>query len=368
MNTRKAFICKVCGKTHSANGFCKYHNWAFSKNKIDHNGLLAEGYFYNNNKKIRKKKNTLYKTVKESNWYREWQKKTIIKNNRRCNKCGKSNIQLVVHHAQKRFADIIKEARFLFNDMEKQMEYCRIQHTEKIGETLCNKCHAEKHKGEKVYSSLLGKVNKGKCKVCGSYDVYCRQFCSKHYRSFCNHRIDINGKYLVLPKLFDKKPLCIVCGNESVGRGGIHAKFCHLHLSRYHSGIIDENGKQLREFRILQPERKCKISGCGKKHSSSGFCYTHYNRYRIGQIDINGKELRKLEQYRVKGSVSPEILISFNGQNLSVRECAKLVGVHPRTMAKRLKKWSVEKALTTPKMANHDTAKYKKVYEITPKY
>ena len=63
--------------------------------------------------------------------------------------------------------------------------------------------------------------------------------------------------------------------------------------------IIDSQGKQIRSFRICDPNKKCIV--CGQKHYGKGFCLTHYNRFKIGQIDKDGKELRPLSVFVIKG-------------------------------------------------------------------
>jgi len=342
-NIRKIFFCKICNKIHNCHGFCKYHAWAFIKKFIDINGVPLKGFYFNDEKKIRKEKNTLSQTVKESKWYREWRRKILEKYNRHCSKCGRGNIKLIVHHEKKKFSQIIKKAKE-FNDIHEQIKYCKEQHTIEIGKPLCMKCHAESHIGEKMYASLSGKLLNGKCKVCME-DVYCRQFCSKHYRAFLKKRIDINGKILIPDKLFKEKQSCIICKKESIGRGGIKAKFCRLHHSRYYNGFIDKDGQTIHEPRLINFYKKCKI--CNEKHYGRGFCLTHYNHFKIGQIDINGQKLRELRPSGVNFST---VFIEFNNKKLSIKNWAETIGISRNSMAKRLKKWTIEKALTTPKI------------------
>lgn len=345
--------CKICGDKHSSRGFCKYHAWALSKNKIDLNGIPVKGLFYDDKMKLKKEKDTLGKTVKESVWYVEWKHKVISKHNKRCAKCGKGNVQLTVHHSKKRFAAIINEAKAKFDAIEHRMDYCKKQHTDDIAEPLCRSCHADVHFGEKMYSSLLGKVASGKCKICGG-EEYCRGFCSKHYKSFQIRSIDIDGNRLKPARLSDRKQPCIVCGEESAGRGGKKLKFCKLHLSRFWQKYIDIDGKHIKEIRNVRSNGKCKV--CQEKHFSKGFCLTHYNRFKIGQIDSDGKKLRELGIFTsTKGSSNPRIYIEHNGVKLSYKECANLIGVCTRTMIKRIKKWGADRALTTPRMKEHDT-------------
>ena len=179
MNSKK---CKVCSDRHSSHGFCKYHAWAFKKGRIDKDGTPIGDLFYDNNKRLKKKKSNLVKTIKESAWYRNWRNEVFKRAGRSCSICHRKNIKLVAHHEKKKFAKILNEAKRKYADTGGQIEHCRLQHSPDIGICLCLKCHAEKHKDEKMYSSLLGKTANSKCKVCGQ-DEYCKEFCSKHYKS-----------------------------------------------------------------------------------------------------------------------------------------------------------------------------------------
>lgn len=42
-------------------------------------------------------------------------------------------------------------------------------------------------------------------------------------------------------------------------------------------------------------------------------------------------------------------LITFNGETLSLKEWSERVGIHIHSLAERLEKWPLEKALNTPK-------------------
>ena len=159
--------------------------------------------------------------------------------------------------------------------------------------------------------------------------------------------IDIDGNRLKPKRLHDTKGKCIVCGEESVGRGGIKRTFCHTHLSRYYRGHIDKMGHVLKKTRLVKSGRRCKV--CGKKHYGKGFCLTHYNRFKIGQIDIDGNVLRELDEY-VKKHTSPKWAkrVSFGNQNLTIREWADKIGLTTNALRKRIKNLGIEKALTTP--------------------
>lgn len=357
MNTRKFFSCRVCGKVHSSHGFCKYHSWAFTKKKIGADGVPSSGLFYDSAFKLKKEKDSLSRTVKESIWYRDWRWRIIKKYNRRCSRCEKRGIKLIVHHSGKRFSQIIGEAKEKFSDVQQQVLYCKDQHTLDIAVPLCAVCHANAHAGEKMHASLSGAVANGKCKVCGA-DEYCRKFCSRHYKAFQAKRMDADGMARFPPRLFETKQRCIVCGKESVGYGGKKATFCSVHLSRFYHKMIDINGNSIRELK--RPSscggEKCKV--CGGDYFGKGFCLTHYNRFKIRQININGQEIRPLGVFDRAGKRFPRKLIEFNGEKLSIAECAARIGINDGSMAKRLRKWSVEKALSTPRVDSAGHRRY----------
>lgn len=299
MKTKRNIKCKICGDKHSCHGFCKYHAWVYKKGRIDIDGKPLGSWFYDPNYRLKKIKDSLTRTVKESTWYRKWQTDVMEKCGRKCFDCNQKGVKSVIHHETKRFCDILNRAKLLYFSIGEQVEYCKREHTVDIGVYLCLNCHAERHKGEKMYSSLKGKSANGKCKICGKNE-YCKGFCCRHYKRFQTKNIDIDGKILIPQKFHDKNGKCIVCGEISVGKAGMRWKFCKLHISRYHNKIIDINGNLLREFRVIGKNKKCKI--CDEKHYGKGFCLTHYNRYKIGQIDIEGNILRDLGEFCVKGS------------------------------------------------------------------
>lgn len=347
MSKIKKSPCRICKKKHEAHGFCKYHNWALSKNKIDLNGKPSDGFYYDDKFHIKKLKCSLGRTVKESSWYRKWQIDIKVKSGYKCSVCGIKQVKFVIHHEKKRFSDILKDAKSSSNELSEQIDFCKKEHTEEIGLLLCRKCHAEKHKGEKMYASLAGKIANGKCKICGDGE-YCMGFCSKHYKSYQTKLMDIDGNKLSKLMIHPTNGICIVCQKESRGRKGMAYIFCRYHYMQYYSKYIDEKGNVLKTpNRIIIHGRICKV--CGQKHSAHGFCETHYNRFKIGQIDIDGNEIRKLSHCGSKGYKCPKKLIEYNGEVKSIEEWANIVGIDKGSMAKRFRKWDVSRAITTPK-------------------
>jgi hypothetical protein len=340
-------FCKICSKKHMSKGFCKHHYEAYRRGNINIDGKVKDGYFFDSKYHIKKMKNTLGQTVQEDPRYRIWTRSILTRDKRVCVKCGKKGIKVIVHHHSKRFSEITKEAKIKFpNSYKDQVDFCISQHTLDIGQTLCKECHAEAHKGEKMYGSLSKRSTGDSCKVCGN-DTYCMGFCNRHYKSYQIKAIDVNGKRLTPIRLYANNGKCIICGKESAGRGGKRFKFCKYHVSQYYRGVVNEDGVKIRKLKkIHKANVLCKI--CGGKYFSKGFCQMHYGRYKIGQIDIDGKELRKLEPNKMNGEKAPIKIIEFNGEKLSIQECAKKVGIGYRAMQKRLQKWGVEKALTTP--------------------
>jgi len=79
------------------------------------------------------------------------------------------------------------------------------------------------------------------------------------------------------------------CGGEKTGR------FCRKHWSQYYLGIIDFNGKKLRDVRLRFDKCIAKNAGTGKcgGKKNGRFCKKHWGQYEGGIIDINGKKLRE---------------------------------------------------------------------------
>lgn len=298
----KYISCKVCKSKYCALGFCKLHYGMLSRKLIDVNGIPKEGYFLDAKFHIKKIKSTLRQTIIESDWYRKWRSDEIKRANKSCEVCGIKNVRLNVHHHVKKNFEIMRDARAFSNIVSEQLAFCQKEHTYGLSKVLCLKCHAEEHKNDKVYG-WLSKISKGdKCRVCGG-GCYCKNFCMKHY-------------------------------------------------GRFRAGIYDEGGVQIRPIRgevkkvkiepIKKEKRTCLV--CGSCYYGLGFCLTHYNRFRIGQIDVAGKELRALKDPHQ----SNVILIEFNGEIHSISGWARKIGMSSKALAKRLRRWTKEKALTEP--------------------
>jgi hypothetical protein len=81
------------------------------------------------------------------------------------------------------------------------------------------------------------------------------------------------------------------------------ARFCKKHSNQYFKGIIDENGKKLRDFN--KPGMVSKYYSCLAKNAGTGkcnerkngrFCKKHSSQYYEGIIDENGKKIREKKQ------------------------------------------------------------------------
>ncbi len=97
-----------------------------------------------------------------------------------------------------------------------------------------------------------------------------------------------------------------LCKVEGCNRKHHGLGFCDTHYNNFKDGIIDANGKKLREFfktgSKRQKQKICKIEGCGRitYRSAFGFCHKHYIQYhRFGILDMNGKQLRPVEGHQV---------------------------------------------------------------------
>lgn len=351
MNYAKTLYCKICGKKHCARGFCKAHLGAFYRGLIDESGKPRDGYFFDFCFHLKKVKDTLRETVRESDWYREWVRSILKRDGRRCVLCGRGGVRLCVHHNSKRMSDIVVEAKAHSDVLSEQVEYCRQKHLSLCGISVCKTCHAKEHEGEKIHALLSGEAKGSVCKVCGS-EAYCKGFCSRHYAQHRRGIVDGEGVKIRDLRLNSSKGVCVVCGEESKGRGGLAFRFCRHHLTQYQQGILDGDGNQVREIRHFSMGMDvCKV--CGGKYYSKGFCLTHYNRFKIGQIDFDGKEIRPLQSWTTKGSKAPVLFFDYNGRKLSIAECAESVGIHTRSMRKRIKRWGIEKAMTTPAMVQY---------------
>lgn len=341
--------CKICKKNTYKNGcrgFCKRHYENYRLGFLDIEGNLKNGFLFDENFYIIKIKNSLRNTIIESSWYREWRQLILRRDKKQCQKCGLNNIKLVIHHNKIRLSSIIREAKDLFPTMEDQLIYCKNRHTIDIGITLCKKCHAEEHKGEKMYASLSSINKTDTCLICKKL-TYCKGFCRFHYSQYSYGIYNENGEQIKILRSQIIKNKCLVCDKIAKGKFGAAKNFCDYHHSQYHNQIIDINGNVLREYSIRSKTGKCKI--CNEKHSGYGFCYTHYNRYKLGQIDKDGNKIRELNETFKGGKKHNRKSIEFNGKKMYLDEWAKLLDININSLRKRLKKWSLEDALTKPK-------------------
>ena len=81
------------------------------------------------------------------------------------------------------------------------------------------------------------------------------------------------------------------CSKQSHARG-----FCTRHYAQWRRhGIIDENGKPLRtpvRVPLKFQKKECRQPGCAGKVKVRGWCNRHYLQFRQGIIDEDGKKLR----------------------------------------------------------------------------
>ena len=98
-------------------------------------------------------------------------------------------------------------------------------------------------------------------------------------------------------------------------------------------------------------------------HNSVEAFYKHIGprpspRHSIERIDNNGnyepgnvKWAIRLEQQQ---NTRHNRYVTFNGEKLCISECARRVGIGHPAMAKRIRQWGIEKAMTTPKQMRYD--------------
>lgn len=51
------------------------------------------------------------------------------------------------------------------------------------------------------------------------------------------------------------------------------------------------------------------------------------------------------------------VFIEFNGKKQCIQDWAKSLGINHSSLTKRIAKWGLERALTTPKIEKNDTSK-----------
>jgi len=182
----------------------------------------------------------------------------------------------------------------------------------KGGSRFCTKHHGQYHLGiiDRDGNQLrLLRPNTGSSKYdrCIAYGKGTRcskirngRFCNKHRGQYYKKIIDHDGNQLRDKKVarikFDD---CIAkdsgTGKCSERKGG---RFCNKHLSQYNIGIIDRDGKKLRDKKVGSikfDDCIAKNSGTGKcsnRRGGSRFCTKHWGQYSLGIIDHDGKKLR----------------------------------------------------------------------------
>jgi hypothetical protein len=83
------------------------------------------------------------------------------------------------------------------------------------------------------------------------------------------------------------------CNGGPNAKGHFSKGFCHKHYMNYMNGIVDINGKVVRE-KVKPTEKKrveCKVEKCTMTSYKKMFCETHYIEFRNGQRDIHGNKL-----------------------------------------------------------------------------
>lgn len=133
---------------------------------------------------------------------------------------------------------------------------------------------------------------------------FARGFCTRHHQLFRFNRIDEQGA-ATDPSTWrvytnpNRKPSvsttpCKIaeCSRMSVSK---ETQLCGTHYQQLARGIIDVDGRVLREFyrkRRYEEHDLCKIEGCGQRARSNFFCRTHAGQFDGGRIDETGKVLR----------------------------------------------------------------------------
>lgn len=79
----------------------------------------------------------------------------------------------------------------------------------------------------------------------------------------------------------------------------------------------------------------------------------------IDRIDVNGNyepsNCRWVKMDIQCRNKTANVFIEYNGENLCLQDWSNKLGINISTLNKRLKKWDLEKALTTPKSEINDT-------------
>ncbi len=114
---------------------------------IRNKAILAEDEL--NRQKIEQKKQAIKERerIRSSFKYQEWKWRVLFRDNLTCQKCGRNDRILVVHH-KKAFLKLLDKARnnfLLFNSYDAAIAYLPLWDISN-GITLCEKCHNAHHK------------------------------------------------------------------------------------------------------------------------------------------------------------------------------------------------------------------------------
>jgi hypothetical protein len=83
----------------------------------------------------------------------------------------------------------------------------------------------------------------------------------------------------------DQWPNCKAQSCENSTKGGSFG-FCRQHYMQCRNGVIDRDGKQLRELRRVSsygPGATCTVVGCFNRPKAGGLCHGHWQRQQKGQ-------------------------------------------------------------------------------------
>jgi len=129
------------------------------------------------------------------------------------------------------------------------------------------------------------------------------KFCNSHWSDYYCGIIDSSGNILRESKKGKKRYTKCVAKNSGSGEcsSKLMGKFCTKHKNQYAIGIIDKEGKKLREIKkgvAIYPECLAKNAGTGEcgGNKMGRFCKKHYGQFERGVIDKEGKKLRDLWQ------------------------------------------------------------------------
>lgn len=152
------------------------------------------------------------------------------------------------------------------------------------------------HPPVKYHGCVAANSGSGKC---GKYTN--GRFCGTHWAQYRRGIIDINGNKLRELFVLKNNKECLA---KNAGTGScskfIGGRFCKRHQNQYEKGIIDINGKKIRDFlphkgpAVRFKECLAKNAGTGKctKNRDGRFCSLHKSQYAAGIIDWDGKKLR----------------------------------------------------------------------------